>query len=269
MNQNCEICRTMKNYEPGEITLTEIPADVDLNRILLNKNQCQDNAYKTTRDYDHRYVEGVIILVDLDNGSKSAAQAWNESKAGHFDVTTTLWEGVEYDEIKEIKYLPVLSYSSDEMPQGGIGFSADTLALVDYLNTVADWKYKPQDEVVLKDPNSGRAVASAVVTWFDPVSRIYEVNILRLKNIIPFAWPEKDMEKATPERIRQAETLLAQLELASDLLVGSEDIKDKPEETIVEFKIDVPEYIVYYKQLHIDGAVKWRLIAMKTIPAKK
>lgn len=149
------------------------------------------------------------------------------------------------------------------MPQGGKEFSEETIALVDYYNIIRDWKFKPGEEVVLLDPLSGKPVNLGEITDYDIDAKTYEVSLNRLNNRIPFTWPEDFITAATQELIEKANTLLTEIEFASDHLLSDIDTKNKPEETVIEIPLSVPEYIVYYKQMNIDGALKWRLLTLK------
>jgi hypothetical protein len=255
----------MIEFIPEEVDISSIPADVDTGRLLIEPNKCLANAYFVTRDHpENMFIEGAIILYDRESNSTIMVHAWNKSKNAHFDVNAPLWTSEEHGEVKEIKYLPVRGYEFTEMKQGSLKFSDETNALVTYQKIIITWKFKPEMRVVLLDPLSGKPVNHGVITNYDEAAKCYHVNLNRLNNVFLYAWQEDHITVATPELIEEADNLLLGVEIASDHLLSGLDTKNKPAETVLEIPLSVPPYIVYYIQMNVEGAKKWRLLTLKT-----
>jgi hypothetical protein len=254
----------MITFEQRPVELVPIPKQIDLERISVAANQCQTNAYRVTRAHpEYSFVEGVIIIRDEHGRGDILAHAWNKNKAGHFDVTAPLWTSDAHLEIKTITYYPVIGFEASEMMPGG-QFSKETTALVAYQQMIRDWDFKPGDLVVLFDPLSGKPVNHGVIDNYDTDTQFYHVKLSRLGNEFLFAWSKDHIRIATAALVHQANALLADVKLKSDYLLGMQRLKDRPMDTVLEIPLSSPPYLLYYMQMDVGGAIKWRLLTLKT-----
>lgn len=122
----------MKNEKKEFLMATEIqislmPKFIKIEKLLIEKGQCFINSYRVAKCNNIEIIEGLIIIVDHENGAKAMPHVWNKSKDIHFDVTSEkIWTGKqERKEIKEIKYFSIKSHLHSDFKNG------DTLEFCD------------------------------------------------------------------------------------------------------------------------------------------
>ena len=94
------------------ITISKTPDEIIFDDLEINQGGCFINSYRVAKKYPTiDIVEGLIIVVDDENGAKPMAHIWNKKGDVHFDVTREkIWTGrEEMNETKEVKYFSINS----------------------------------------------------------------------------------------------------------------------------------------------------------------
>ncbi|MCH2225756.1 MAG: hypothetical protein MK066_13380 [Crocinitomicaceae bacterium] len=109
--------RNFLNEDQKEVQISKTPEGIDLEGIKIEKKQCISNSHEIiVKNESVKMIEGVILLIDVNNGAKAIQHVWNSYKGVHFDVTKEqVIEGSEEEkEIKTIRYYPFFEYQKDE-----------------------------------------------------------------------------------------------------------------------------------------------------------
>ncbi len=127
---------TNQNHElPQVIAITERPTEIEIDDLEIIANQCQNNSLKVINKYNEvKYIEGVLLIIDKDKQATAMSHAWNEINDLHFDTTKELvWNGGEFNEIVEKKYMAVKIFSSNELIDVN-NFNEETKQIVKEMN---------------------------------------------------------------------------------------------------------------------------------------
>lgn len=134
----------IKMAEP--ISIEKRPTAIDLRDIEIKQGDCFINSCRVAKKNPNVHiVEGLILVVDIENGAKAMPHVWNKLGDVHFDVTKeTVWTGrEELNETKDIKYFSVKFHSHTDFQNGDVFmFCFDTIKNVEEINEILYRKKK-------------------------------------------------------------------------------------------------------------------------------
>jgi len=105
------------------IVISNTPKEIEYNDIDIKQGECFLNSYRVANKYpDVEIVEGLIIMVDDENGATAMPHVWNKIGDTHFDVTSDrIWTGrKEREETKEINYFFVKTHNATDFKNGSV-----------------------------------------------------------------------------------------------------------------------------------------------------
>lgn len=249
------------------IAIVPKPTEVVITGLTFLPGECAQNSLQVARaNSEVKIVEGILRIIGNDNTGKALPHMWNELNGEYFDVTAGLWKNSAKDKhITAKEYVQLKTTAYADIPKDiPLGFSEETLKAADFANRkLANWPFKFEEVVILKDPVSGKPVNVATILDYDETKKVYGVAIHRYDNEITQLWHETHITPLTVKLREEAEERLTRAELAGDPLVAEwlkNHVATKP---ILEIPISVPQYIVYYRQMDIKGQQFWRLLTFE------
>jgi hypothetical protein len=123
-----------------EVKISEMPSNIKIEGIEMTPKGCITISYQVAeKNSELEIIEGLVIVLDNQEGAKAMAHMWNRSKNIDFDVTyENVWK--DSDEMKdtiEVKYyeIDVKNISSFNVVEI-MDFSEETKKNVDYINNL-------------------------------------------------------------------------------------------------------------------------------------
>jgi len=132
------------------IDISKTPDSIKTDDLVIEQGHCFLNSYRVAKNNnDTKIVEGLILVVDNENGAKAMPHVWNKQNGVYFDVTSEkiLAEKDKVNEIKEIKYFSTKYYKHTHFKNGdNLKFSFDTIENVNAINESLNKNENKQEE---------------------------------------------------------------------------------------------------------------------------
>ncbi|HEY6143573.1 MAG TPA: hypothetical protein VIV55_09195 [Flavobacterium sp.] len=105
------------------VVISPIPIDIDINDIQIDNKESVINAYLVVKKHPSvEMVEGLILVIDLDDFATPIPHVWNKIDDIHFDVTSEKkWpKNDEMNNAKSILYFSVKTHKKSDFDDDNI-----------------------------------------------------------------------------------------------------------------------------------------------------